>query len=158
MQKRLKRMKPWKLPSKAKIYEALTAMSSNRITKINSTTAKVKSSDATKTYTVEWNEDITQITSNDNGSFWQGYMGYPIIALLMDQGRLDYDPRAAQALANINWKQINMKYNNNYDRAVAHVLESIDRPEIITATVDNIYSQLQSIKLFRKPSRDLPPK
>ena len=61
----------WKLPPKAKIYEALTAVADARVKLTDGETAEVLSSDGTKTYIVEWSADLRQITSNDNASYWQ---------------------------------------------------------------------------------------
>jgi hypothetical protein len=74
-------MSTWKSPPKAKVYEALSAVADGRVTLMGGEKAEVVSSDGTKTYHVEWSPDSNQITSNDNASYWQGYMGYPIIAV-----------------------------------------------------------------------------
>jgi len=116
----------WKLPPKAKIYEALTAVADGRVNLKGDETAEVLSSDGTKTYIVEWSADLGQITSNDNASYWQGYIGYPIIAVLMVLGRLDFDGTVAQALSGIAWKKIESQVRNDYDKAVERVLLNLD--------------------------------
>ena len=45
--------------------------------------ATVVSSDESKTYEVETSADGREIASNDNASYWQGYVGYPAIAVLI---------------------------------------------------------------------------
>ena len=95
----------WKVPPKAKIYEALTAVADGRVKLKGGQTAEVLSSDGTKTYIVEWSSDLGGITSNDNASYWQRYIGYPIIAVLMVLGRLDFDGTVTQALSGIAWKK-----------------------------------------------------
>ena len=92
-------MSTWKSPPKAKIYEALSAVAGGRVTLMGGEKAEVVSSDGTKTYHVEWSPDLNQITSNDNASYWQGYMGYPIIAVLMVLGKLEYRTEVADFLA-----------------------------------------------------------
>ncbi len=62
----------WKVPPKAKIYEALTAVADGKVKLKGGETAEVLSSDGTKTYIVEWSADFGQITSNDNASHWHG--------------------------------------------------------------------------------------
>ena len=94
-------MSTWKSPPKAKIYEALSAVAGGRVTLMGGEKAEVMSSDGTKTYHVEWSPDLNQITSNDNASYWQGYMGYPIIAVLMVLGRLEYRTEVADFLAGV---------------------------------------------------------
>ena len=80
-------MSTWKSPPKAKVYEALSAVADGRVTLMGGEKAEVVSSDGTKTYHVEWSPDSNQITSNDNASYWQGYLGYPIIAVLDGFGK-----------------------------------------------------------------------
>lgn len=67
--------------------------------------AEVTSSNGAKTYTVNWDDDVYH--SNDNASYWQGYAGYPVIAVLMLQEKLPYDQKLANNFANVNWNEIN---------------------------------------------------
>ena len=152
----------WKVPPKAKIYEALTAVADGRVKLKGGETAEVLSSDGTKTYIVEWSADLGQITSNDNASYWQGYIGYPIIAVLMVLGRLDFDGRVAQALSGIAWKQMNRRFRNDYDKAVESVLLNLDvEPGLrqrVASEVDKIFIQLETLDLEALPRRRRPPK
>jgi hypothetical protein len=152
----------WKLPPKAKIYEALTAVADARVKLTDGETAEVLSSDGTKTYIVEWSADLRRITSNDNASYWQRYIGYPIIAVLMTLGRLDFDPKVAQALSGIAWKEMNRKFRNDYDKAVESVLLNLDvEPGLrrtVVAEVDKIFNQLETLELEALPRRRRPPK
>jgi hypothetical protein len=102
----------WALPPKEKIYEAYSAIADGRVNMFDGY-ASVSSSDRKKQYTVEWNEDV--YSSNDNASYWQGYMGYPVIAVLMLQGRISCDSAVAEYFADINWKELNTQYKNQYD-------------------------------------------
>ncbi|MGO9117522.1 MAG: hypothetical protein ACLQPD_07915 [Desulfomonilaceae bacterium] len=155
-------MSGWQLPPKAKIYEALTAVADGRVKLKDGQTAEVLSSDGTKTYIVEWSADLAQIKSNDNASYWRGYIGYPIIAVLMVLGRLDYDETVAQALSGIAWKQTNRKLRNDYDKAIESVLLNLDGEpglrQSVISEVDKIYSQLQTLDLEALPRRKRPPK
>jgi len=152
----------WKLPPKAKIYEALTAVADGRVKLEGGETAEVASSDGTKTYIVEWSADLRQITSNDNASYWQGYIGYPIIAVLMLLGMLDFDQGVAQRLSGIAWKQLNRKFRNNYDKAVESVLEILEMEvgvrQRVASEVDKIFIQLEALNLDALPRRRRPPK
>lgn len=110
-----------KLPPLEKIYEAWSALADNRVTiHPDERYAEVRSSDFTKTYHVAWNGDI--YTSNDNASYWQGYAGYPVLAVLMLQGRLPYDSILGSRFANIPWKQINVTAKNDYAQAAAMIM------------------------------------
>ena len=98
-------MATWKAPPKAKIYEALSAVGDGRVEMVGERTAQVTSSARDTTYTVEWSEDGKGITSNDNASYWQGYPGYPILAVLMVRTDLNFSPRIASSLSGVAWKQ-----------------------------------------------------
>jgi len=152
----------WKVPPKAKIYEALTAVADGRVKLKGDETAEVLSSDGTKTYIVEWSADSRQFMSNDNASYWQGYIGYPIVAVLMALGRLDFDGRVAEALSDIAWKQMNRRFRNDYDKAVESVLLNLAAEpglrRAVVSEVDNIFNQLETLNLERLPRRRRPPK
>ena len=155
-------MGDWKVPPKAKIYEALTAVADGRVKLTGGETAEVLSSDGAKTYIVEWSADLRQITSNDNASYWRGYIGYPIIAVLMALGRLDFDGTVAQVLSGIAWKQMNRRFRNDYDKAVESVLLNLDvEPGLrrrVASEVDKIFIQLEKLNLEALPRRRRPPK
>lgn len=155
-------MAEWKIPPKAKIYEALSAIADDRVKIIGDTKAEVISSSGNKTYLIEWSDDFSKITSNDNASYWQGYLGYPILAVLLTLDRLQYKKEIANHLAGVYWKKINTKYKNDWDRAVEAVLESLREKgsdiESINAEVDNIMEQVNNLSLEKLPSRQTPPK
>ena len=155
-------MSGWKLPPKAKICEALTAVADGRVKLMGGETAEVLSSDRTKTYTVVWSADLRRITSNDNASYWQGYIGYPIIAVLMVLGKLDFDETVAQALSGIAWKQTNRRFRNDYDKAVESVLLNLDVEsglrQTVVSEVDKIFAQIETLDLEPLPRRRRPPK
>jgi hypothetical protein len=150
------------MPPKAKIYEALSAVADGRVVLAGQTTAHVQSSSRNKTYLVEWSQDICEITSNDNASYWQGYMGYPLIAVLLKIGKLSYHPDIAGQLAGVPWKDINDKFKRDYDRAVDFVLDHIEAKGVkrteMTSEADKIYRQLSSLELKHLQRRRQPPK
>jgi hypothetical protein len=155
-------MPTWKMPPKAKIYEALSAVADKRVSITGHTTAQVLSSSRDKTYDVEWSEDYSEITANDNASYWQGYTGYPIIAVLLHTGRIPFNPHIAQRLADIPWKSVNQKFKRDYGKAINHILDGIeaqggDRMEI-AREVEKIYEQLGTLQLQRSQRRRRPPK
>ena len=113
---------PWKMPPLAKVYEALGAIGDGRVRLEDAQHASVTSSDGAKVYTVETSADGTEISSNDNASFWQGYLGYPAIAILIARGLIEADQNAIRALAGVPWKELNTRYHNDYDRTLEHVL------------------------------------
>lgn len=143
----------WTLPPIEKIYEAMSAIADARV-KLSANSALVSSSDNQKEYTIVWNGDY--YSSNDNASYWQGYMGYPLIAVLMIQGKINYDPAVPPYFKNINWKALNTEYKNKYDKAVSSVLERLKSEgadiALIKNEVQRIYEQIKLLDIKRKRS------
>ncbi len=134
-----------KMPPIAKIYEAYTCIIDQRI-QLQKNKALVTSSDQKKKYTVQWKDNI--YSSNDSATFWQSYPGYPIIAVLMLQNKLNCPKEILPFFKKINWHKLNVKYKRNYDKAIEEVLNHIsyDKNKIITIT-QNIYQELQNLNI-----------
>ena len=109
-----------KLPPVEKVFEAWTAIVDGRIA-MHDGSADVSSSDGTKGYTVRFDGD--RYSSDDNATYWRGYAGYPVLAVLMLQGRLPFDEAEASLWRDVNWKEINTRYRNNYAKAVEETAE-----------------------------------
>jgi hypothetical protein len=144
----------WKVPPQAKVYEALTAIVDGRVQLDADDRAMVKSSDLSKTYTVRWNDERTAFGSNDNASYWQGYMGYPIVAVLMLLGLVPFDRTLADHLSGVEWKRVNDRHKRNYDAAIQEVLNKIEVKEHGVAQrvineVTRIHSHLKKLELAR---------
>ncbi len=148
-----------KMPPIEKIHEAYSAIADNRIV-IGSDSAKVTSSNYAKEYTVTWKNDI--YTSNDNASYWGGYAGYPIIAVLLLQGRLKLDRSAAEHFKGINWTELNSKYKANYTKAVSEIMDGLKAGgidcEAIIKNVNDIYKQIELLNISCRRSSVRPPK
>ncbi len=146
-----------KLPPIEKIHEAYSAIADHRVTLLDNF-ALIKSSDETKEYTVTWGENL--YTSNDNGSFWQGYAGYPMIAVLMLQDRLPLDKTIAGYFRGINWKALNTKHKAKYSKAVAEVMETLKKQnvdcEAINAEVNRVYENIKILDVVTQRSRIKP--
>ncbi len=112
---------PWKMPPLIKVYEALGAIGDGRVKVIDDAHATVVSSEGDKSYDVETSPDLRTVSSNDNASFWQGYLGYPGIAVMLARGFYRIDERAKTALTGIAWKEINRRFKNNYDKTIAEI-------------------------------------
>ncbi|MDE6457980.1 MAG: hypothetical protein K2L31_05195 [Muribaculum sp.] len=136
-----------------KIYEALSAIADDRVKFVKEEgclmptaqgVAKVTSSDGKKTYTVTWQGE--DYTSNDNATYWQGYAGYPVIAVLMLQGRLPLDRNVAELFKDINWTELNASHKRDYASALDEIMEQrhIDR-HAIDGMVQETYSLLGSM-------------
>lgn len=147
----------WKMPPKAKVYEALTAYGDGRVCITGPTEAEVVSSAGDKVYSVAWSAELRQITANDNASYWQGYTGYPIVAVLLALGRIKFNVAVAKSLAGVPWNRLNREFKRDYDKAVESVLQKVesqggDRTAIIRE-VEQIYAQLAALQLERGPRK-----
>ncbi len=100
----------WRLPPKIKVLEALGAIADGRVS-VENNKARVSSSTGEKNYTVIF-QPPDRIKSDDNGSVFKGYLGYPAIAFLMLKGLLPYDEQLAEKLKGIPWKELNEKYKD----------------------------------------------
>lgn len=141
----------WKLPPIEKIPEAYGAIADGRVT-MKDSAADVVSSDGTKTYHVRWNGNL--YSSDDNGSKWQGYTGYPVVAVLLLQGKLPLNQEVMTLFKNIPWKEINKKHKNKYAEALAEIFEDIRAnggdPDRIRQEMQTVYSALEALKLPRR--------
>lgn len=150
----------WKTPPIAKVYEALSAIADDRII-MHENSATVFSSTHEKSYTVLWSPERDAFTSNDNGSYWQGYLGYPILCVLMIKKIVPYDATIAEQLSGIEWKKINDKFRGDYDKGISEALTNLESRGInidnIKKEVERIYSKLQSLRLTHVPVQSRPP-
>lgn len=148
-----------KLPPIEKIYEAYGAIADNRIS-INNSDAFVKSSNLKKEYKVVWDEDIYSL--NDNATYWQGYAGYPVIAVLMIKDKLPLNYEIANFFKNIDWNAINKKYRNKYDKAITEIMEELKKNGVdlvrIEKEVRTVYDRIKDINIIIKRSKLKPPK
>ena len=108
----------WQPAPLIKLYEALGAIADNRV-HVQGNVARVFSSSGNKYYTVTYDPATNSIVSNDNASYWVGYLGYPSIALLMINGVIKYDTSLSTFLRDIPWKDINVENNNDFDKTLA---------------------------------------
>ena len=154
-------MAAWKLPPRAKVFEAFTAVADGRVRITGPGAATVVSSGGDKTYDVEWSEDGHTISANDNASYWQGYLGYPILAVLLARGELRAADDAVAALAGVPWHDLNKQYKREYDAAVAHVLAGLGGrggdPALVERQVDAVLDQLAALDLQRAARGRRPP-
>lgn len=148
-----------KMPPIEKIHEAYGAIVDNRIT-LRENEADVSSSDLTKTYLVTWNENV--YTSNDNASYWQGYAGYPIIAVLMLRGKLSLNREVAGRFKGIDWKKRNTEHKNKYAEVVKEIMDELKESGVDTEKIENeiqkVYKEIEALDISTKRSKLRPPK
>ncbi len=145
-----------KMPPKIKILEAAGAIADGRITieKANDETiiAKVISSEKDKTYKViikKANDDYI-VYSDDNGTKLRGYIGYPIISVMMLTGLLSRDQNVEDALKEIEWRKLNETYKKYY--VVEEIVLKKAEPKLPRSYIldfrNNILNELEKIKVF----------
>ncbi|MFZ1654213.1 MAG: hypothetical protein WBO92_03195 [Candidatus Moraniibacteriota bacterium] len=133
----------WKIPPPIKIYEALGAIGDDRI-RMDGDQAKVYSSSGQKFYSVTFDPDQMAIMTNDNGSYWQGYLGYPAVAFLCLKGIIHYDTALADALAGIAWKDINVRFKNDFAKTEALIHGQLSSAGWDVAAVRDMVRQILS--------------
>ncbi len=145
-----------KFPPKQKIFEAYTAITDDHV-KLGNEQAQVTSSNEAKTYTVTFENGV--YTSNDNATYWQGYAGYPILAVLLLQGKLPFNQKLAQAFKGVNWNAENKKYKRSYSKAAAAVMAAngIDAAKA-NAEMEKVFKELQQLDITIKRGSLRPPK
>lgn len=117
-----------RMPPRIKVLEAAGSIADGRIKREGGLYRVVSSEGEVRVYTVKI--DGTRVDSDDNGTVYRGYVGYPIIAALMVEGRLPYDPRIGGALRGIKWKRLNEEYKNY------SVVEGLVKEKAAAAGVD----------------------
>lgn len=134
-----------KMPPKEKIFEAWTAVADGRIV-MHDGYATMPSSDGSKEYTIHFSGD--KYASDDNASYWRGYPGYPVIAVMMLQGKLPYDSTEAEKWKGVNWKSVNTHFRNNYAEAVKSVAieRGIDLP-VADAAAEEVMRKLEGMEV-----------
>lgn len=146
-------MEMLRLPPRIKILEALGAIADNRVKIVSDREAIVVSSEGDRSYKVYIDLEERAAYSDDNGTKFRGYVGYPIVAVLMIKGVLPFDAKIAEALKGIKWRQLNEKYKSY---AIVEDLllkelktRSID-PEYVKKYISNTMSALARLGLRRK--------
>ena len=142
-----------KMPPVAKIYEAFSVLADGRI-KLEENKATITSSNDEKQYTVVWNEN--EITSNDNATVWQGYPGYPVIAVWLMKNRISYQKDIIKYFKNIDWHEINKQNKRDYQKGIEDILNALREDNIdtekIEEEVNRIYFAIENLdfKIVRK--------
>jgi hypothetical protein len=155
-------VEPWKQPPRAKVFEAFSAVADGRVRLTGPGSATVTSSHGDKTYEVTWSDDGHTVAADDNASYWQGYTGYPIVAVLLARGELSADDDAVAALAGVPWHDLNTQYKRDYEAAVAHVLAELAKrggdPALVEREVAAVLQQVADLGLQRAGRGRRPPR
>jgi len=150
----------WKMPPLIKVYEALGAIGDGRVSIINDTRAAVFSSEGDKTYDVETSPDLRVVSSNDNASYWQGYLGYPAIAVMLKRGFAAADEAVIRALCGIPWKELNRRFRNDYSKTLADIDSRLrdagGDPDAVRGRCEAILEEIRRLAPIRGPRRRPP--
>ena len=91
--------------------------------------------------------------SDDNGTRFRGYIGYPIIAVLMLAGLLPRNPRLEEGLKGIKWKELNERFKK-YNITKQYVLKAASRvlPEHeVTGYMRRVLDSLKRMTIYYDP-------
>ena len=102
---------------------------------------RVASSEGDRHYLVYVDPARRLAYSDDNGTRFRGYIGYPIIAVLMLQGRVPFDERIARALEGIPWRRLNEHYRR-YILVENHVKRVAAERGVQPSEVDGLVSRV----------------
>ncbi len=144
-------------PPRIKILEALGAIADGRVRCLDDKCkrALVVSSEADREYRVYVDVEKGVAYSDDNGTRFRGYIGYPIIAVLMMQGRLPFDERIAESLKGIDWRRLNSKLKR-YALVEAEVKKIAAKRGVehceIDEFVERVMGRLRTLRLKRLDS------
>ncbi len=140
-----------KLPPIEKIPEAYTAIEDNRV-ELYDDYAIVKSSNNEKEYLIKWRDNVYY--SNDNSTYWQGYPGYPVIAVLMLKSSLSLNRNVSKYFKNINWNKLNKDNKRDYKKSFDQILSNVSEEEkdFINKEIEEVYNEIKNlnIELTRK--------
>ena len=145
-----------KLPPIEKIYEAYSALADERAV-LKDDHGEVHSSDMSKCYTVTFAGDT--YACNDNATYWQGYAGYPVIAVLFLQGKLEYNPDIVRMFKGICWNKLNKEHKRDYQAAVQEVMKErgLESEKIMAETAE-VYEALKKLDIHIRRGKLRPPK
>ncbi len=121
----IRRLRP---PPAIKVLEAAGAIADGRVrivvSRNNLWAARVSSSGRPLEYRVYLEVSSggeARVYSSDNGTIYRGYVGYPIISLMMLAGLLPRDAGIEERLKGINWFGLNRRYKS-YGKVMEVVL------------------------------------
>jgi hypothetical protein len=100
------------LPPRIKVLEAAGAVAGGRVKIVSENEAEVQASEGERVYKVFTDLKSGVVSSDDNGTTFRNYVGYPIIAFMMSRGELPYDPEIGEALKDIKWRTLNEQYKS----------------------------------------------
>ena len=166
----------WELPPEFKIYEALGAIADGRLELVtrpanseeteeedlNIIQANQYSSNKNKFYTIKYSPETSQIMTNDNATWFVGYLGYPALSLLLYIDRIKCDRSILKYFKDIAFKEINQKNKNNFQKAGVEIDQILSERgldlDLFKQECDSIFKQLAALGLKPLGKKVRPPK
>jgi hypothetical protein len=140
-----------RLPPRIKVLEALGAVVDGRVRLVGEGRCEVVSSEGDRVYNVVMEGGL--VYSNDNGTLYRGYVGYPILACLMAEGKLPIDAQLGEKLKGVPWRRLNEQYKR-YEEVLQRIYaeRGIER-ERAEAYIDAVLRRLAAMRLrLKKPT------
>lgn len=145
-------MEPLKQPPRIKVLEAAGAVADGRVQILSDTEALVTSSEGDRVYRVRVDLGKGLADSDDNGTRFRGYVGYPIIAFLMLRGVLPLDREISEALKGVRWRRLNERFKS-YSAVEKILLDDLRSraipPERVEGYVRTVMEALKRLGLAR---------
>lgn len=120
--------------------EALGALADGRVEVRGVGEALVRSSEGDRVYRVFVDVERGVAYSDDNGTVYRNYVGYPIVALLITMDKLPYDGALAEGLKGVRWREINERYKD-YKRVEEEIKKMLEKRGIPASRVDEYISK-----------------
>jgi len=145
-------------PPRVKVLEALGALADGRVAEEGGGRFRVTSSDGSRSYSVyvePRGRGKFVACSTDNGTVFRGYVGYPIISVLMALGYLPRDEVVERALSGIPWRKLNESLKRYYlvEREALRVASAKGvASSRVEQLVSRVLSTLERYELLYDPS------
>mgnify|MGYP001772501258 CR=1 FL=1 len=147
-------------PPRIKILEAAGSIADGRVKILRDEASRVEaivgSSLGDRSYRVVLSiagPKAVMASSDDNGTRFRGYIGYPIVAVMMLKGLLPRDPVVEEALRGVQWRVLNERFKS-YERVLEEVFKSVESRlgrgvvERVKAYMGRVEAELSSYKVY----------
>jgi len=139
-----------KSPPRIKVLEAAGSIADHRVARVGDH-FEVSSSMGDRLYHVYLDENF--VSSDDNGTTFRHYVGYPVIAVMMVNEKLPLNKKISKKLQGIKWRELNEKFKNYHDVEVLIKQElkkkGVDEDEV-DEFIEEVLLAVKDIKLASK--------
>ncbi len=151
-----------RLPPRIKVLEAAGSIADGRVRILEDRGSMVKavvcSSMGDRSYDVTLeivNPKVLIVSSNDNGTRFKGYIGYPVISVMMAKGVISRDQEIENSLKGIPWRVLNEQFKS-YEKVLEEIMERIRTKGgenlliRVREYMDNVMKQLSKYSVYSK--------